>query len=181
VTETTGRRKIIAFDPGGTTGWALADIRGGLCAFTSGMLGPEDHHYNLYLLLEDERASSGGERDGLTIVCESFEYRNDSRAGLILKSCEYIGVIKLFANSHFRPDPLILQTASQGKIRGKKTEESAFVKKRNLQQLGLWSLGPNGEHHAMDAYGHLLNYMLAKPGKINSELRLELLIKGGWK
>ena len=76
---------ILAFDPGGTTGWALYSDDD---AIIGGQLANQ-HHYDLYLLMR--------ENDPQAIVYETFEYRNKSRAGLVLDSREYIGVIKLYA------------------------------------------------------------------------------------
>ncbi len=179
--------KILALDPGGTTGWATATIverdytaLGGPILddvrWQQGMLGPQEHHKQLWGLMELQET----EHD-FRVVCESFEFRNEHRDGLVIVSSEYIGLAKLFQLQRHPDHPVVLQTASTGKIRPAKTEATAFVKKRNLQALGLWNLGPKSEHHMVDATGHLLYYMLAKPGIIPAQLRMDLLIKGGWK
>jgi hypothetical protein len=159
-------RRIVALDPGGTTGWATVTIMAHQePVFNHGMLTSKNHHKKLFdlLLILHEGI------DELTVVCESFEYRNASRAGLELVSTEYIGVMKLFCQEN--DITYHMQSASQGKIRDKPT---AFVKPDNLKRLGLWS--PN-QIHAMDAYGHLLYYLInyAKTG-----FEKELLQKG-WK
>jgi hypothetical protein len=102
------------------------------------------------------------------IVCESFEYRNVSRAGLVLDSVEYIGVMKRFCQE--RNVKYTMQTAAMGKVGNRTT---AFVKKSNLQKLGLWS---SGNIHAMDAYGHLLYYMINDVGLFRQEL-----LEKGWR
>jgi hypothetical protein len=182
-------KRIVAFDPGGTTGWAYADIRQSttiehnradpvsndwIVTFTQGMIGPHRHHLELYNFLELIAT------DDFTIVCESFEYRNDSRPGLVLDSKEYIGVIELFHQQRSIPRAIKYQTASMGKIRSKGHEAGALVKMSNLKQLGLWSLGDHGERHMIDATGHLLSYMLNEKNAIPTPLRMDLL-RRGWK
>lgn len=172
--------RIISLDPGGTTGWAMftskyvktKDLFAPDSEYVKtfippgtwecGQIGPHEHHKDLYYFLIENWIEE------TYIVSESFEYRNDSPAGLELVSREYIGIAKLVAAQH--RVGLYQQTASQGKVRNKPT---AFVKPSNLKKLNLWK---PGQPHAMDAYGHLLYYM------INSAriLRTELL-EAGWK
>ena len=159
--------RIVALDPGGTTGWSTITINDDdVLSFNHGMLQRQQHHQQLYKLLEDLQV---GVND-YEIVCESFEYRNASRPGLELVSVEYIGVMKLFCQE--RNIQFHMQSASQGKVRDKPT---AFVKSENLKRLGLWS---PSQVHAMDAYGHLLYYLINS--KVYPEIALELLNKG-WK
>lgn len=164
---------ILALDPGGTTGWASFQAtqiwnplegkfeyvgRQWTCGHLD--LPHEDHHLSLYNLLGQMHLAK------YQLVCESFEYRNRSRPGLELISREYIGVTRLFCQE--RRVPLTLQSASQGKITDK-----SFVKKENLQRLALWAPGWT---HAMDAYGHLLYYMINHSHTIRDEL-----LEKGWK
>lgn len=161
--------RIISLDPGGTTGWAcytesqLASYVYNVNDFTYGQLGPHEHHKELYDLLR-----SGIEHD-YRIVCESFEYRNESRSGLVLVSREYIGVVKLFCQ-----ETLTLyfpQTASVGKITG-----NSFVQPANLARLGLWAKGGKSRmNHAMDAVSHLLQYM------VKNNIHKKELLEKGWK
>jgi hypothetical protein len=172
------KMRIVAIDPGSTTGWASMDAPSLNNAndrrWRQGMMGPEDHHLKLYTMI------SLFEPD--IVICEGFEYRNDSREGLVLDSREYIGVAKLWAqertNVHVR---YVEQQPNVGKIRGAATEQSALVKKRNLQKLGLWSLGPKSEHHMVDATGHLLYFMLTDSDERLQWHKRDLLIRGGWK
>jgi hypothetical protein len=168
--------RIVALDPGGTTGWAtftashmppLEEGEPGELVngqWTCGQIGPDDHHNLLDAMLGNFQVSE------YRIVCESFEYRNRSRAGLELVSCEYIGVTKRFCQE--RDVPLRLQTASMGKI-----TPNSFVKKINLERLGLWT---PGYKHAMDGYGHLLYYLMHSKDHLFDTLRYDLLQKG-WK
>jgi len=153
--------RIVALDPGGTTGWATFTLDGSTQEWDCGQLeGP--HHNRLDQMLERFRTVE------YHIVCESFEYRNVSRAGLVLDSVEYIGVMKRFCQE--RNVKYTMQTAAMGKVGNRTT---AFVKKSNLQKLGLWS---SGNIHAMDAYGHLLYYMINDVGLFRQEL-----LEKGWR
>lgn len=173
------KTRIVALDPGGTTGVAKAVIADeAISDIDQSMLGPFPHHAALWSLLHE----AGEGVDRLIIVCESFEYRNRPRTGLDLISKEYIGVVNLFvATSELPSVKSIFQSASMGKIRAEKTEGSALVKRGNLKQLGLWTLGPNGERHMVDATGHLVYYLLTSRGVISKEERLQLMERGGWK
>lgn len=165
--------RIIALDPGGTTGWATYTSLRMMNPvtqemeyldeeFTGGQLGPEKHHDELDMLLGMQHVEQ------FIIVCESFEYRNRGRAGLVLVSQQYIGVIERFAQE--RDVPLIMQPASVGKITKK-----SFVRKENLERLGLWVKGGASVwNHMEDSYGHLLQYM------IKNNIRREHLLDKGW-
>lgn len=152
---------ILALDPGGTTGWALARWGDeGDLKWHCGHIGPEEHHKELYDFLGMQQT------DNYTIVTERFEYRNTSRPGLVLMSREYIGIVKLFHKE--RGGSLRFQNASQAK---------GFVKDRHIKELGLWS---PGFQHAMDAYRHLLYYIIMsrKPG---TEMLCDMILKTAYK
>jgi len=162
-------KRIIAFDPGGTTGWATWTVDEvsiwNEARFTCGQLGPEEHHEQLDLLLGNQQVMD------YTIITESFLFRNNlDNAELI--SREYIGVMKRWyqANQHIGRVQMFQQTASMGKI-----SKTSFVKKENLEKLGLWF---PGQGHAMDAYGHLLWYIIHK-GNMPEVARA--LLEKGWK
>lgn len=158
--------RIIAFDPGGTTGWAsysafaIDDVNGNGTrtyhneTWAQGQLGPEEHHGQLNALLELQRVKD------YTLVSESFEFRNRARDGLELISREYIGVIKLFAEEE--EVSLYMQTAAQGK---------GFITDRKIKAAGLWH---PGWKHAMDATRHLLFHM------VNKQRRMDL-VERWWK
>ena len=103
-----------------------------------------------------------------TNICERFEYRNTSRAGLVLDSKEYIGVVNLFAQDRSATlrRPVAYQNASEAK---------GFVRDSHIKKLGLWS---SGNPHAMDATRHLLYWLTNKYE--DTDFRLELL-RLGWK
>lgn len=165
--------RIVALDPGGTTGWATyteyPEADKPEQKFACGQIGPFEHHKDLYDFLGMQQT------DDTIVVCESFEYRNERRPGLVLISKEYIGVAKLFvAERGFESEENFLhykeQTASKAK---------GFVKDTNLQKLGLWS---SGFPHAMDAMRHLLYYMINdNAGFNNMKKGTYELLKQGWK
>jgi hypothetical protein len=165
---------ILSLDPGGTTGWAMYKDDGvSKSGFSCGQIGPEEHHYDLYTFLEREHAK------GMTVIYEQFEWRpnrhqnaayGDRYVELISK--EYIGVIKCFVqdrtsevfHSSARPR-LVMQTAAEAK---------GFVKDDNIRKLGLWTPGLK---HAMDAYRHMLYYLIKQgPASVQNEV-----LKLGWK
>lgn len=103
----------------------------------------------------------------LIIVCESFQFRQGKqRAGIVLDSCEYIGVVKLFYQQRKKSLPnsfqldLRMQTAAQAKT---------FVTDDKIKKLGLWA---PGQKHAMDAMRHLLFTLLQKEGRKDIASRL---------
>lgn len=161
---------IVALDPGGTTGWAKfqatkmiepnGDVRYFDRQWTCGELNTNRHHQELYNMLGMFHT------DIYHIVTESFEYRNLERPGLELVSREYIGVAELYCQQR----GMLLQ--QQGANLGKITPKS-FVKKHNLVRLALWTPGWG---HAMDAYGHLLYYMINRTHTLKQEL-----LERGWK
>src|SRR5687768_17063694 len=112
--------KIIALDPGGTTGWATyedqeipvpgtdGEVERHGVKWVCGHLGPEEHHGQLYDFLGMQHS-----QQETYLVSESFEFRQKARDGLVLVSLEYIGVTKLFARE--RGLQLRMQTAAMGK------------------------------------------------------------------
>lgn len=161
----------LAFDPGGTTGWAslhfkLDDegIPVGKPSWACEQIGPGEHHIELEMMLE---AVLEEDREPIPfdyhIITESFEYRNKSRAGLVLDSVEYIGVMKLWCKKS--GIPLHKQTAAMGK---------GFVKDENIKKLGLWY---PGHKHAMDAMRHLI-YFIVMNTSVPAQLRNEILQRG---
>jgi len=166
--------KILAVDPGGTTGIATYSALRIMNpntnqyeymdeSFWGTQLGPEKHHDELDMLLGMQHV------ENYTIVCESFEYRNRSRAGLVLVSQQYIGVIERFAQE--RKVQLVMQSSSVGKITKK-----SFVRKENLERLGLWEIGMGGRlNHMADAYGHILQYM------VKNNIQKSDLLERGWR
>lgn len=157
---------ILAFDPGGTTGWAMfraeeifdpttEENRYYDTSWSCGQIGPLEHHNELNTFLELQQTEK------TIIVFEAFEYRNQSRAGLNLMSREYIGVIKRFCQE--RGIPTVKVNASQAK---------GFVRDTHLKRLGLWFFAYK---HAMDANRHLVNYLVNDQEWREGQIALEIL------
>lgn len=168
--------RILAIDPGGTTGWKYAewqpdtdiyvpdhlaedgpvDVSTKLeFKFDGGQIGPEEHHLELWDLLRDYAPPT---QPPLTVVCESFEFRQhinqgQSKTGVNLISKEYIGLVKLaqkflnIAETHF-------QSASMAKSLVPDKGPQAHQK---LKALGLYE---TNNPHQNDATRHLLRYLV---------------------
>lgn len=142
---------IFACDPGGTTGWATYNtITKG---YDGGQLGPDEHHVELWELLESPPTNNFS---SLYVVTESFEFRNnveteDRRKGLNLVSKEYIGLMKLFARMH--GCHYVEQMPAHAK---------GFITDEKLDALGLIKTPKHPNRHEHDALRHLLFFMVAK-------------------
>lgn len=141
---------IVAFDPGGTTGWAAyleADTHlvTPTPRFDCGQLGPEPHHKELFNKLTLNVPK--------TVITESFEFRQSdvNRTKINLISREYIGVMRLWSDIHPWAG-FYQQTPSQAK---------ALISNEWIKALDLWK---PGQRHAMDAMRHLLWYLVNKQG-----------------
>lgn len=123
--------EVLAIDPGGTTGLCLG-VKEGKKLTVSPM---QDRYtpFTFRLMLENYNHY---------VVCESFEYRKASRAGLDLTPVHLIGVAMAWVPS----DKLRFQTAAQGK---------GFFSNEKLKQLDIYIAG---KPHAMDAARHLLHW-----------------------
>ena len=153
----------MAYDPGGTTGWAYCEylnhthpLNEYKFTYYQGQIGPDEHHDKLYEHLN--MWAFGVEGPPLIVVCESFEFRQHinqahTKTKVELISKEYIGVIKLFCMLENLNDP-VFQTATTAKTFIPDKGPQAHVK---IKQLGLWV---PGKVHAMDATRHLLRYMV---------------------
>lgn len=145
--------KILAIDPGGTTGLALYDdnnckpVMIGKAFWNRWSLGPDEHHWQLWEVLLVE-----GPFDA--VVYETFNYqRRELTRGVTLRldSVEYIGIIKLAAQRHLRE---VGRLVPQGPaMRTWWTDE-------RLRTLGLWVSSP----HERDATRHLLRYVTTDLG-----------------
>jgi hypothetical protein len=95
--------KIMAFDPGRTTGWVyIIWQRETSPSFEGGTLGPEPHHKALWKLLH--------ERQPELIVAEHFI---QTGGYVVLDSREYEGILILYSQEY--NIPIVLQNASEGK------------------------------------------------------------------
>lgn len=130
--------KVIALDPGVTTGYAT-----GLISPEGKMLvvgGQERwNHVGLYQFLVINEPN--------VIISERFEFRKKAREGLELFSRELIGVANLYAQLHMPPPhELVMQMPSV--IGG-------FFSDAQLKKDNLWK---EGRGHNMDALRHLLHW-----------------------
>lgn len=153
--------RIIAIDPGGTTGWAqhtmfmdqitnpMVDIAG---AINVGFYKDEHHGYlwsNLYEFNPD------------VIVYERFDYQirvdseGNERQKIDLSAKEYIGILKLWAAQHSKCK---LVPQQQYKDKGYGNPSSQWTDDK-LKHLGLYHPGTDGEH-MNDAQRHLLSYIV---------------------
>lgn len=144
--------KILAFDPGGTTGMATYDSLplSGYPHHMSLQIGGGEHHEELYEALTSHRPD--------VIVCESFEYRQFAgvpKAKVELVSRDYIGVIKLYAQQHSITP--VFHTASAAK---------AFVTDDKLKALDVYK---PGNPHANDAMRHLIFYRVSNDKQAKKE------------
>jgi hypothetical protein len=165
--------RIIALDPGGTTGWATytaerMDNDEGDSEYYDekwfqGQLEGPEHHRRLYDLLEWQRVQE------YHVVCESFEFRNldrRDRDNIVLVSREYIGVTKLYCMNE--QVPLTMQTASLAK--GFLPDKGPHANKK-IKAADLWK---PGWPHAMDATRHLLYYLVQRENRLD-------LVERWWK
>lgn len=146
--------KIVALDPGGTTGIAVLDTES--YEVRTSELGPEEHHLALHLTLTNERPD--------ILVMEEFVYRvvkskgTEMPVGIVLVSKEYIGVGKVWAEITNIEGPIVtvvMQTSAQG---GGGTKHKGFWRNDKLKQLGLYT-APKGRQHMADALRHALYYL----------------------
>lgn len=137
--------RILAVDPGPTTGFALFD--------SDGMQGPNPHcwfepldtndepHTNLWNIINDFNVD--------VLVVERFEFRQSdaqTRSKIDYRAGEYVGVCCLWAQQE--GIKLVLQQAAQAK---------AFWMDDKIKQLTLWR--PEAFPHGIDALRHLMYYV----------------------
>lgn len=126
----------LAIDPGETTGIARATIDGRrLVSIDSSQsrLSP----VQLWCMLAAVSP--------LHLVAEQFDYRNDSRPGLVLYSRNLLGVCEVWTALH--NCSFSQQSASQG---------FAFWSDAKLRKAGCYNVG---KEHARDATRHLLTWL----------------------
>jgi hypothetical protein len=130
--------KILAFDPGITTGYAVGylDVEKGL--LTIGASQEKFSHDVLLQYLIDTKPN--------LIIYEKFEYRNRARPGLELFSRELIGIIKLYYAYNSFSTTLVEQTPAQA---------MGYFTDKKLKELEIYQ---PGKPHAMDALRHLLQW-----------------------
>lgn len=136
--------KLLSLDPGGTTGGVILDSTAPT-VFNGFQLEKENHHSVLWSLLLAHSPD--------VIVCEDFDYRvieGGQRKGIELISRDYIGIIKLYNQTHGKEKQLVMQKPAYAV--GKK----AFFTDDMLKRMGLYT---KGAPHTNDAVRHLLMYL----------------------
>lgn len=129
------RLRIVAFDPGGTTG--VAAWHSNARKISRDQLGPEEHHDTLESLLHSFNPD--------VMVTERFDYR-PKQGHADLTPVEYIGVMKLYG---LRNNVELVQQKQLKGHKGLWTDDK-------IKALDLWI---PGQPHAMDATRQLLFYM----------------------
>lgn len=170
---------LMAFDPGGTTGWSLITCEGGMSdqltiddfKLTVGELGPHEHHAELAELLNHMATlyTSYAPSYKIHIATESFTFRQFAtdesfgKAKVELISCEYIGILKLFAEvNHY---PIASWMSSEG---------IGFVPDHKLEALGWFQTPKTPKRHINDSLRIGVSYLVKK-------LRIHSPITDAWR
>ena len=134
--------RVIALDPGVTTGYAIGIIDAGHMYVVTG----EERwdHKGLWDFLEENKPD--------VIISERFEFRNRARKGLELFSRELIGVCNLYCQLNNME--LVLQNPL-------KDNEATFF---NDDRLKKDKIHKAGKGHANDAARHLLTWYQFRGG-----------------
>jgi hypothetical protein len=138
-------KRILAIDPGVTTGYCLAvheDPNLIYLSYGERKLNVNDFWNVLAMTSADY------------LICEDFEYRNRARAGLDLTPVKLIGLVELYTWSWQFIDrgEVFFQPASQGK---------AHYTDEKIKELGIYRKGTN---HGKDACRHFLQWLTFGPG-----------------
>jgi hypothetical protein len=161
---------VLAFDPGGTTGWAFASLPQWVIDkkdkdtvelkdiyLETGEYGPDPHHQSIHTLIY----GLSREVPELKIVFEPFHYRQNVvdegegfRGKVELISAEYIGVIKLAC----------AQLGLTYYDRFTPGEAKRYVKDQKLELLGWLQEPRHPMRHRNDALRQLVKYLIAKRG-----------------
>jgi hypothetical protein len=128
--------KVMAIDPGKTTGYCYGQIYQDVLEY---------YPFQRIDEVDDlwEKLTTFQPR---FIIIEDFEFRKQSRAGLVLFSVELIGVTRLYSLIAQHQVTVFIQKAAEGK--GYYRDET--LKSKNLYKRGI--------PHAMDASRHLLQW-----------------------
>lgn len=137
--------RLLALDPGGTTGWATVepDRNTVIDIWEWGQLGPDEHHEALWILLCTYQPD--------VLIYERFKYQRrqlDAGVSVVLDSVEYIGVVKIWmAAGRLIPVELVPQ-----EMASKEWWTDDKLKRVNLYKANA--------RHANDATRHLLYYLM---------------------
>lgn len=142
--------RLMAFDPGVTTGVAWTTPQGTETAHIKGELS----HKLVWDTLESYVPN--------IIICERFNYQR--RDKVVLEPMSIIGAIRTWHEVYtktIKTSQLVFQTPSQA---------MNLWTDAKLQKIGLWE---TGRPHAMDALRHLLYYITTKEGDMTYVRRLQ--------
>jgi len=157
---------VLAFDPGGTTGWAFASLpkwvieekpdveMKDIYLLTGEFTG--QHHQEIY---EQVTQLGRSEYPTLEVVSEPFHYRQNVvgegqnfRGKVELISAEYIGVIRLACQ----------QLGLEYYDRFTPGESKAYVTDKKLELLGWLQTPKHPMRHRNDALRQLVKYLIVK-------------------
>lgn len=153
--------KILALDPGGSTGYAQYDSE--RRSWLQGTLRGEHHIALMNLLMSDNWD---------VVIYERFLYQRrelDAGVSLVLDSVEYIGVIKLYHQSITAAHGMVEKSSDSGLHLVQFTVPELVMQApssmqlwddRKLKAAGLYT---TDSPHARDATRHLLYYLTAGP------------------
>jgi hypothetical protein len=156
---------VLAFDPGGTTGWAWGQLLDPIpekikiedIYLRTGEFGPGLHHEEIYTMIRQIGSTHGN----LEVVSEPFHYRQNIvgegegfRGKVELISAEYIGVIKLAC----------AQLGLTYYDRFTPGEAKRYVTDQKLELLGWLQEPRHPMRHRNDALRQLVKYLIAKRG-----------------
>lgn len=142
--------KIIAFDPGVTTGYAMGTINdSGPMYVVTGQ--DRFEHADIWKLCLDFEPSF--------IIYERFDARHTRfRQGVELYSRELIGVLEMYKQTHLECETILQQPMKGGFFNDERLKKDAIHK--------------SGKGHANDAARHLLYwYWFGSGGQFNSRTR----------
>jgi len=161
--------KVVAFDPGGTTGWAIFELdTEAVIIDTSNVLffrdhvkqgqlgGNEEHHKLLWMFLARERPD--------VIVGERFDNRGNEFAKLM--SREYIGILKLYVAMN--PEVVLMwQGADQA---------FGWATDAKLRRLAILCVPLKQWKDANAALRHLVYHLVFKADRVLQAVRENILI-----
>lgn len=155
---------VLAFDPGGTTGWARAILPGPILPddtvdladifIETGEWGPEPHHRWIYGFIGDMYHAYKDDNP-VEIVFEPFHFRqhmDNPRHKVELISCEYIGIIKLAC----------AQLGLTYYDRFVPGEAKRYCPNSKLESLGWLQTPITPMRHQNDALRQLVKYLIVK-------------------
>lgn len=162
--------RIIALDPGGTTGVHVWDDLSGKSEIEQ--LGPEKHHLELHQLLDwhhRQEIFNHAKRGLLIIICERYDNRNKFAVPI---SREYIGVVELFVQQATEGTVmLVMQAASDIK------PPKGWATNEKLKVLKLLPRGHTTEalKHAVDGTRHFVYFVCHHKSMQDSKLRADMM------